>query len=117
MLPDWRFYELQIHQLLAYEYPSFAVVHNVYIKGLMSQRNRQIDVALFKAKTNKLTGIAECKYLKSRNIDVTIVDAMIGKMRDVGDVFQKVCQASLTDDILSDDAGLDSAVAQNVIRR
>ena len=33
------------------------------------------------------------------------------------DVFQKVCQASLTDDILSDDAGQDSTAAQNVIRR
>ena len=32
-------------------------------------------------------------------------------------VFQKVCQASLTDEILSDDAGPDSTAAQNIIRR
>jgi len=32
-------------------------------------------------------------------------------------VFQKVCQASLTDEILSDHAGSDSAASQNIIRR
>jgi hypothetical protein len=32
-------------------------------------------------------------------------------------VFQKVCQASLTDEILSDDAGSDSTAAQTIIRR
>jgi hypothetical protein len=32
-------------------------------------------------------------------------------------VFQKVCQASLTDEILSDDAGSGSTAAQNIIRR
>jgi len=41
-------------------------------------------------------------------------------LQDVDDpagVFQKVCQASLTDEILSDDAGPDSTAAQNIIRR
>lgn len=87
MLPDWLNYELQIHQLLAYEYPAATVMHNVYVKGTMSLRGRQLDVVISKGKNNKHFGFAECKYLQSRNIDVTKVDALIGKMKDVGAEF------------------------------
>jgi hypothetical protein len=87
MLSDWLIYELQIHQLLSYEYPTATVIHNVRIKGSMSLRHRQLDVILLKGRSNKNFGFAECKYLKNRNIDVTKIDAMIGKMKDVGAKF------------------------------
>ncbi|MBP7556849.1 MAG: restriction endonuclease [Chitinophagaceae bacterium] len=87
MLPDWLNYELQIHQLLSYEYPTAIVIHNARMKGKMSLRHRQLDVILLKGRSNKNFGFAECKYLKNRNIDVTKVDAMIGKMKDVGAKF------------------------------
>jgi hypothetical protein len=50
----------------------------------MSQKLRQLDVVLLNSRNIKNFGIAECKYLKNRNIDVTKIDAMIGKMKDVG---------------------------------
>jgi hypothetical protein len=87
MLPDWLYYELQIHQLLSYEFPTATVVHNVKVKGKMSQKDRQLDVVLLTGKNNTNFGIAECKYLKNRNIDVTKIDALIGKMKDVGAKF------------------------------
>ena len=83
MFPDWLNYELQIHQLLSYEHPTATVVHNVRMRCKMSGRPRQCDIVLLNRGGSKNLGIAECKYLKSRNIDVTKIDAMIGKMKDV----------------------------------
>lgn len=87
MLPDWLFYELQIHQLLSYEYPNAEVFHDIRIKGKMSQRQRQLDVMILNGRGKKGFGFAECKFLRSRNIDITKIDGMIGKMKDVGAKF------------------------------
>ena len=76
MLPDWKYYELQIHQLLSFEYPKAIVFHDVQMKGKMSLRRRQLDVLLLNKRSNKNFGIAECKYLKNRKIDVTKIDAI-----------------------------------------
>ena len=87
MHPDWKDYERQIFHTLHSEYPDSEVIYNLKIAGKKSLQKRQIDVGIKQKRGNKvILGIAECKYIK-RKIDVRIVDALIGKMNDVGASF------------------------------
>ena len=89
--PDWRDYEKQVYTMIANEYPYARVVLNEHINGYMSKSQRQIDICIYDdaSKISK-PGIVECKYL-CKKVDVSIIDSVIGKMKDVGASFAVVC--------------------------
>jgi hypothetical protein len=93
MNPDWKDYERQIFHTLHSEYSDSEVIYDLKITGEKSQQKRQIDVGIKQKRGEKqVLGIAECKYLK-RKIDVMVVDALIGKMHDVGASFGIIISA------------------------
>lgn len=65
-------------------YPDAQVQHNVRILGRISGKLRQIDVLVTaRVGPHEIVIVIECKSYR-RPIDVGVVDALVGKLQDVG---------------------------------
>ena len=77
-------YEKALAEKLRYEFPPpmFEVVHDLRLKGVHSEGNRQIDVAVFRSEEMNPLLAAEAK-LHSGTLDIGYIDAFITKLREV----------------------------------
>ncbi len=82
-MSDWEIYEQQIFEKFRSKYDNCDFIKNHKIKGLYSNVNRQIDVAIIGNLAGiEQLGVIECKYY-NKKIDVKTVDSFIGFIQDV----------------------------------
>jgi hypothetical protein len=82
--PDWKQYEDFVYQTLMRKYPDHVFERDVQVVGRVTEKERQIDIAIrgdFLG--HDLFVVVDCKY-HSRNIDVKTVESFIGFLEDVG---------------------------------
>lgn len=80
---NWNLYEHRVHEKFKLLYPNAIVEYNAAIKGVMSERSRQIDTLI----TNTINNIEykivlDAKYF-AKKIDVKIVESFISFLKDV----------------------------------
>ncbi|MBA4241445.1 MAG: hypothetical protein C0448_12020 [Sphingobacteriaceae bacterium] len=81
---DWRDYELQILKYFRENFPNKIVLDNQKHLGRHSEKQRQIDVAIYnKSDSTKLHCIVECKYF-NKIITLPYIDSLFGKLDDIG---------------------------------
>lgn len=86
-MKDWEQYEQQIFEKFSSKYNNCSFIKNHSIKGIYSNVDRQIDVAIKGSIAGcEQFGIIECKCY-NKKIDVHIIDGLIGFMQDVNASF------------------------------
>lgn len=85
-IPEWEKYERLVAQLIANQMSTeYCVTPNASIKGIISTRNRQIDVLIdYRHDTDNRNRIVIDAKVKKRRINVNDVEAFLGLMEDVG---------------------------------
>lgn len=79
----WLNYEQQIHRKFQSHFPHCTLTHNELVTGIYSRVPRQVDISIRgNIEGFDIFGIIECKCL-GHNIDVSVVDRLVGFMEDV----------------------------------
>lgn len=81
--PDWKIYEYLVCDALRHENPDLEIEQNIYVLGHLTNKKRQIDIAL----KGKLAGydvfvVVDCKHY-SRKLDVNDMESFIMLLEDV----------------------------------
>ncbi|NDV17684.1 hypothetical protein GO009_16825 [Muricauda sp. TY007] len=83
-MKDWEKYEHQIFDKLREEFPDSDIKKDQRIKGIFSERSRQIDILVVSQSIGReLKIIIDCKKF-SKNINLKTVESFIGFCEDVG---------------------------------
>lgn len=81
---DWREYEVEICNRLREQFPGTELEFNVRLPGRISGADRQIDIlARGHMLDTRPFAVIDCKQF-SRPVDVTVVEAFLGMLADVG---------------------------------
>lgn len=83
--PLWKDFEQDVADHIASRFAGVKVTHNATLPGVVSKRDRQIDVLV----EGTLGGsdirlVVECKRYATRTLKIGTVDAFAGKLQDVG---------------------------------
>lgn len=81
-MENWKKFESKTHEILQHLNPRADVVKNVYLKGKLSEKRRQVDVKLVEPGQYDFIAF-ECKNY-NRPLDIPIVEAFNTKLQDLG---------------------------------
>jgi len=84
---DWKKYETQILNTFRTKWPKADLQPDKKLMGKYSKVNRQVDIYVTGEIVGvSVTGAIECKHF-NRKVDVSIVDAFVGFLEDIGAAF------------------------------